>query len=86
VAPERHAAGLRLSAALCVQAGLDPALAWSALTSGAAAAAGVGQRTGRLERGLDADFVLWSGDPLDLGSRPVAVFVDGVRAYHGGKR
>jgi imidazolonepropionase-like amidohydrolase len=85
-APARHPASLRLSAALAIRAGLDPALAWNALTSGAAAAAGVGARVGRLERGLDADFVLWSGDPLDLGNRPVAVFVDGVRVYHGGER
>jgi imidazolonepropionase-like amidohydrolase len=79
-APARHPAGLRLSAALCMRAGLDPAAAWSALTASAATAAGVGERVGRLERGLDADFVLWSGDPLDLASRPVAVYVDGVRA------
>jgi imidazolonepropionase-like amidohydrolase len=80
-APARHPAGLRLSAALCIRAGLDPAAAWSALTSNAAVAAGVGERVGRLERGLDADFVLWSGDPLDLASQPVAVYVDGVRAH-----
>jgi imidazolonepropionase-like amidohydrolase len=79
-APAHHPAGLRLTAALCMRAGLDPAAAWSGLTSSAAAAAGVGERVGRLERGLDADFVLWSGDPLDLSSRPVAVYVDGVRA------
>jgi len=83
--PTRHPAGLRLSASLCLRAGLDPAAAWSALTSGAAAVAGVQTRVGRLERGLDADFVLWSGNPLDLSSRPVAVFVDGVRAHQRGE-
>lgn len=85
-APARHAAGLRLSAAQCVREGLDPVTAWTALTDGGARVAGVAARTGRLERGLDADFVLWSGNPLDLSSRPVAVFVDGVRVWRGGER
>lgn len=85
-APARHPASLRLSAALCVREGLDPLTAWSALTDGAARIAGVAARAGRLERGLDADFVLWSGNPLDLSSRPVAVFVDGVRVWRRGDK
>lgn len=83
-APARHAAGLRFSAAMTLRAGLDANAAWSALTDGAARAAGVDVRVGRLQKGLDADFVLWTGDPLDLAQRPVAVFVDGVRVWQGG--
>jgi imidazolonepropionase-like amidohydrolase len=75
--------GLRLSAAMCVRAGLDPATAWDALTSTAAQIAGVGSTVGRLAKGYQADFVLWSGDPLDLSSRPVAVYVDGRLAWGG---
>lgn len=41
----------------------------------------VSDRVGRLAPGLDADFVLWSGDPLALTSRVEAVYVDGTRAY-----
>jgi imidazolonepropionase-like amidohydrolase len=74
---------LRFSAALCVREGLDPAAAWKALTADGAQIAGVGDRVGKLERGYDADFVLWSGDPLDLGSSVQAVFVDGKRAWGG---
>jgi imidazolonepropionase-like amidohydrolase len=85
-APARHPAGLRISAAMAMRAGLAPEAAWAGLTSGAAAAAGVEERVGRLAEGLDADFVLWSGDPLDLSSRPVAVFVDGARVWQGGAR
>lgn len=85
-APELHPASLRLSAAMCMREGLDRASAWKALTADGAAVAGVGDRVGRLERGLDADFVLWSGDPLDLASRVVAVYVDGRRAHDGGAR
>lgn len=76
---------LRLSVAMCVRAGLDRAVAWDALTSNAASVAGAGARLGRLARGCDADFVLWSGDPLDLTSRVQAVFVDGVHAFGGAK-
>jgi len=84
--PARHPAALRVSAAMAVRAGLDSKAAWSALTSGAASAAGVEERVGRLTKGLDADFVLWSGDPLDLAQHPVAVFVDGARVWQGGAR
>ncbi|MBK7642775.1 MAG: amidohydrolase family protein [Planctomycetes bacterium] len=72
---------LRLSAALCLREGLDRARAWRALSSQAAQIAGVGDRVGRIEKGLDADLVLWSGDPLDLKSRVDAVLVDGQRVY-----
>ena len=34
---------------------------------------------GRLADGARADVVLWSGDPLELGSRPVALWVEGVQ-------
>lgn len=83
--PANNPADLRLGAALCVREGLDPQAAWNGLTSEAARIAGVADRVGRIERGLDADLILWSGDPLDLGSRIEAVFVDGVRV-DGDKR
>lgn len=84
-APYRHAASLRLGAAACVREGLDPAAAWRALTSDAAKIAGVGERVGTIAAGKDADLVLWSGTPLDLGSEVVAVYVDGERV-HGGEQ
>ena len=84
-APFRHPDALRFSAALCVRAGLDPEVAWKALTSDGARIANVHKELGRLDAGLDADFVLWTGDPLDLTSAVVEVYVDGVRV-HGGAR
>lgn len=83
-APMHNPVDLRLGAALCVREGLDTQSAWNALTSDAARIAGVSDRVGLVDRGLDADIVLWSGDPLDLGSRVVAVYVDGARV-DGGK-
>lgn len=47
-----------------VRAGLVPAEALSASTSEAARACGLGDRTGRLAPGLDADLPAVEGDPL----------------------
>ena len=81
-APYHHPDQLRLSAAQCVRAGLEPAAARRALTADAARLAGVADRAGQLQPGFDADLVLWSGDPLDLSSAVEAVFVDG-ELVHG---
>jgi imidazolonepropionase-like amidohydrolase len=83
--PFNNPALLRLSAVMCVREGLEPQVAWSALTSDAARIAGVGERLGRIEKGMDADVVLWSGDPLDLGSRIEAVYVGGVEVRGDGR-
>jgi imidazolonepropionase-like amidohydrolase len=83
--PFNNPAVLRLSAAMCVREGLEPQVAWNALTSDAARIAGVGDRLGRIEKGLDADVVLWSGNPLDLGSRVEAVYVGGVEVPGDGR-
>ena len=76
-------ASMRMSAAMAVAVGLDPVAAWKALSSDAARLAGVGDRVGRLENGMDADLVLWSGDPIDLTSSVEMVFINGKRV-HGG--
>lgn len=75
---------LRLSAARALAAGATPEAAWRALTSDAARLAGVGETLGELAAGREADLVLWSGNPLDLTSRVVAVYVDGARAFPAG--
>lgn len=76
-APWNHPDLLRLSAALCVRAGLDSQAAWRGLTANAAKIAGVDSRMGRVERGLEAELVLWSGDPLDLATRAEVVISAG---------
>ena len=42
---------------------------------------GLDDRVGALRAGLDGDVVIWDGDPLDVMSRAVDVYVRGVRAY-----
>jgi len=69
--------GLRLSAALSVRGGVSREVAVRGLFAEGARIAGVEGRAGLLAAGRDADFVLWSGDPLDLRSRVQAVFMEG---------
>lgn len=80
-APSNAEEQLRLSAVRALQAGASREAVWKALTEDAARLSGVAKATGKLAPGLDADFVLWSGNPLDLTSRVVAVYVDGERAW-----
>ncbi|QPQ55133.1 amidohydrolase family protein [Allosphingosinicella flava] len=55
----------------------DEALA--AVTSGPAEVMGMGNDFGSLRPGRRADVVIWDGDPLELGSAPVAMLIDGVQ-------
>jgi imidazolonepropionase-like amidohydrolase len=72
---------LALQAALAVKAGMDRDAALRAITSVPAEIYGVADRIGSLTVGADADVVLWSGDPLDVMSRPLQVYVEGRVAY-----
>ncbi|PRX50198.1 imidazolonepropionase-like amidohydrolase [Prauserella shujinwangii] len=69
-------------AALAVKEGLDPDTALRALTINPARMLGLDDRVGALRPGLDADVVLWSGDPLDVMNRALRVFVRGREVYH----
>src|SRR5216683_4624127 len=74
-------------AALAVKDGLDRETALRALTINPARIAGIEDRLGSIEPGKDADLVIWSGDPLDVLSRAVRVFIDGreIYSYSGGE-
>lgn len=68
-------------AALSVKEGLDRDMALRAITTNPARILGLDDRVGSLRPGLDADVVLWSGDPLDVMSRALRVFVGGREVY-----
>src|SRR5262250_1727538 len=74
-------------AALAVKDGLDRETALRALTINPARIAGIDDQLGSIEPGKDADLVIWSGDPLDVLSRAVRVFVAGaeIYSYSGGQ-
>lgn len=59
--------------------GLSWGQALAAITSKPAAAVGLAGQIGQLGAGARADVVLWDGDPLELQSAPVAMWIDGVQ-------
>lgn len=79
--PGTSADSLRIGAALAARAGLSPEAARRAITIIPAELLGVGARLGALRKGQQADIVVFSGDPLDLRSRVLAVYVAGRRVY-----
>ena len=72
---------LPMALMLAVRAGMDKTDARRAVTSVPAKIAGMQDRIGSLKTGLDADCVLWSGDPLDITTQVQAVFVNGTPEY-----
>lgn len=59
-------------------AGLSWGEAFAAITSKPAEVLGIGDQIGSLRPGRRGDVVVWDGDPLELSSAPVAVYIDGV--------
>ena len=68
---------LRQVAGIAVSFGMKWEDALAAITSVPTAIFGLKER-GTLAAGAAADLVVWSGDPLELSSRPLHVFIDGV--------
>lgn len=69
---------LRDEAIYAVGLGLDRGSALRALTSHAARILGVEDRVGTIEKGKDADVLVWSADPFDPTSRLEKVLVYGI--------
>lgn len=61
--------------------GLDRSTALRFVTLHAAKQLGIDDRVGSLEVGKDADFVIWSGDPLSTLTRCEQTYVDGRRYF-----
>lgn len=59
-------------------AGLDWGQAFASISSKPAEAMGMGGEFGSLRPGRRGDVVLWDGDPLEIGSAAVRVWIDGV--------
>jgi imidazolonepropionase-like amidohydrolase len=77
------AAEMRSTASWLVNAGMPRPTARVALTAQPAVAFGLPAGTGRLGFGDAADFVVWTGDPIDATSKPVAVVALGQRLEPG---
>jgi imidazolonepropionase-like amidohydrolase len=68
---------VRYEAGNAVAYGMDWNAALRGITLAPAEAFGVADRVGSLTPGKIADVVVWSGDPLDISSRPERVFIRG---------
>ncbi len=68
-------------ATLAMKEGLDRDTALRSITANPARIMGLDDRVGSLRPGLDGDVVLWSGDPLDVMSRAMRVFINGREVY-----
>lgn len=75
---------LRYQAAIAVKYGLDPRRALEAVTIDPARTMGLEARIGSLEPGKDADLVVFDGDPFDVASKVLTVFIDGRAVYEAG--
>ncbi|MDQ3357325.1 MAG: amidohydrolase [Actinomycetota bacterium] len=78
VVPIEH---LITQVAIAVKEGMDRDAALRAVTINPARVMGVADRVGSLAPGKDGDLVLWSGDPLDLQSRALRVWIGGREVY-----
>jgi len=58
--------------------GLTWGQAFAAISSGPAEALGMGDRFGSLRPGRAGDVVIWDGDPLEVSSGVLKVYIDGI--------
>lgn len=75
--PVLNSQNLIFEAAKAVHYGLNPSLAIKAVTSSPAKLMGQDHRIGYIRKGFDADVVMWNSNPLEVGSNPLVVIVDG---------
>jgi imidazolonepropionase-like amidohydrolase len=77
-----HARRLNLEAAKALKyGGTPPEEALNFVTRNPARQLGIDDRVGSLEPGKDADFVVWSGDPLDSRSVCLQTWIEGKKYF-----
>ena len=75
------ASRMNWEAAKMVRTGMDPVDAMSLVTSVTAKLLGIDHRVGSLESGKDADFVIWSGDPLSTFTKAEQTWIEGRKYF-----
>ncbi|MDK2822711.1 MAG: hypothetical protein PWQ67_1238 [Clostridia bacterium] len=73
---------LPLCASLAVKEGMEELDALKALTIVPAKILQLGDRIGSIKKGKDADLVVWDGHPLDIRSKPLRIFINGIEVYN----
>jgi imidazolonepropionase-like amidohydrolase len=76
---------LPLCAALSVKYGADKKTALNAITINAAQLCGIDDRVGSLRIGKDANFTVFDGEPLELYTNVLQVFIDGQLRFDAKK-
>lgn len=76
---------LLLCATLAHKAGLTRDQALRAITLSAAEHLGLEKKLGSLEKGKDADLVVWEGDPFDARTEAVMTMINGVEEVYSQK-
>jgi imidazolonepropionase-like amidohydrolase len=77
-----HARRLNMEAAKSIRyAGTSPEKALSFVTIEPARQMGIGDKTGSLEPGKDADMVVWTDDPTSVFAVCLETYVDGVKRF-----
>lgn len=82
VIPQQY---LPLCAGLAHKAGMDKHKALQAITITPARHIGISDRVGSLEEGKDADIVLTDGDPFDVKTQVIRVYVNGIKVENDGE-
>lgn len=72
-----HERNLPFHAATAVAHGLDPAVALRSITQSAAEIIGVGDEVGSLDVGKAATFAVFDGDPLEITTEVIGIWIDG---------
>ena len=72
---------LLLTASIATQWGMEDGDALKAITLSAAEHIGIEDRVGSIEKGKDADLVIWSGNPLEFTSFVDMTIIDGKIIY-----
>lgn len=76
--PVQH---LCLCASIAVKEGMEPKEALKAITINAAEIVGISDRVGSIEKGKDADIVIFDGNPLELMSKVQKTIINGKVVY-----
>jgi len=66
---------------MAIKEGMERYKALQAVTIHPARVLGIDARVGSIEKGKDADLVIWSGDPADFYSRVLMSFINGRMVY-----
>ncbi len=66
---------------MAVKEGMERMKALEAVTRNPAMVLGVAERIGAIKEGMDADIVIWDGDPTEFYSRVFMTFIDGSLVY-----